>query len=195
VSLDRICVYAGSNPGRDPAYAEAAAGLGRLLAERGIGVVYGGGKVGLMGAVADAALAAGGEVVGVMPQELIDREIGHPGLSGMHIVASMHERKAMMAELSQGFIALPGGAGTLEELIEMFTWLQLGMHRKPIGVLNVNGYYDPLAALFDHAVREGFVREPHRASLHVDADAEGLLARFEEWTPPSVKKWIELEES
>jgi uncharacterized protein (TIGR00730 family) len=101
----------------------------------------------------------------------------------------------MMAELSQGFVALPGGAGTLEELIEMFTWLQLGMHRKPIGVLNVNGYYDPLAALFDHAVREGFVREPHRASLHVDADAEGLLARFEEWTPPSVKKWIELEES
>jgi uncharacterized protein (TIGR00730 family) len=195
VSLDRICVYAGSNPGRDPAYAEAAAGLGRLLAERGIGVVYGGGKVGLMGVVADAALAAGGEVVGVMPQELIDREIGHPGLSGMHIVASMHERKAMMAELSQGFVALPGGAGTLEELIEMFTWLQLGMHRKPIGVLNVNGYYDPLAALFDHAVREGFVREPHRASLHVDADAEGLLARFEEWTPPSVKKWIELEES
>ena len=146
---------------------------------RGIGIVYGGGKVGLMGAVADAALAAGGEVVGIMPQELIDREIGHPGLSEMHIVASMHERKAMMAELSQGFIALPGGAGTLEELIEMFTWLQLGMHRKPIGVLNVNGYYDGLAALFDHAVQEGFVREPHRASLHVEADPEALLARFE----------------
>ena len=123
-----------------------------------------------MGAVADAALAAGGEVVGVMPQELIDREIGHPGLSGMHIVGSMHERKAMMAELSEGFVALPGGAGTLEELIEMFTWLQLGMHRKPIGVLNVGGYYDPLAALFDHAVQEGFVREQHRASLHVEAE-------------------------
>src|SRR4051794_11755766 len=189
--VERVCVYAGSNPGRDPAYAEAAGRLGRLLAERGIGLVYGGGKVGLMGAVADAALAAGGEVVGVMPQELIDREIGHPGLTGMHIVSSMHERKAMMAELSNGFIALPGGAGTLEELIEMFTWLQLGLHRKPIGVLNVGGYYDGLAALFDHAVDEGFVREAHRASLHVERSPEALLERFAAWEPPALKKWIE----
>jgi uncharacterized protein (TIGR00730 family) len=189
--VERICIYAGSNPGRDPAYADAAATLGAELAGRGIGIVYGGGKVGLMGAVADAALAAGGEVVGVMPQDLIDREIGHPGLTGMHIVASMHERKAMMAELAHAFIALPGGAGTLEELIEMFTWLQLGLHRKPIGVLNVSGYYDGLADLFDHAVREGFIREPHRASLHIEDSPGALLERFREWTPPVQKKWIE----
>jgi uncharacterized protein (TIGR00730 family) len=189
--MDRVCVYAGSNPGRDPAYMESAAALGGLLARRGIGLVYGGAKAGLMGALADAALAEDGEVVGVMPQALIDREIGHPGLSGMHIVGSMHERKAMMAELSGGFIALPGGAGTLEELIEMFTWLQLGFHRKPIGVLNVSGYYDGLAALFDHAVQEEFVRPPHRAALVIEADAERLLDRFATWEAPAVKKWVE----
>jgi uncharacterized protein (TIGR00730 family) len=193
VNLDRICVYAGSNPGRDPAYMASATTLGELLARRGIGVVYGGGKVGLMGALADAALAAGGEVVGVMPQALIDREIGHPGLSGMHIVGSMHERKAMMGELSAGFIALPGGAGTLEELIEMFTWLQLGFHAKPIGVLNVAGYYDALAALFDHAVQEQFIRPPHRAALVIESRADALLDRFAAWTPPKGHKWTQLE--
>jgi uncharacterized protein (TIGR00730 family) len=195
VTPDRLCVYAGSNPGRDPAYMASAAALGALLARRGIGVVYGGGKVGLMGALADAALAEGGEVVGVMPRELIDREIGHTGLTGMHIVGSMHERKAMMAELAEGFIALPGGAGTLEELIEMFTWLQLGFHRKPIGVLNVHGYYDGLAALFDHATREQFVRPPHRAALVIEADAETLLERFATWAAPKGHKWTELEET
>src|ERR671920_758599 len=174
----RICVYAGSNPGADPAYAEAAADLARVLAGRGIGVVYGGARVGLMGILADTALEAGGEVIGVMPQSLIDREVGHTGLTELRVVASMHERKAQMAELSDGFVALPGGAGTLEELIEVYTWSQLGLHRKPMGVLNVRGYYDGLEALLDHAVQEGFLREQHRAALHVAGDPEELLERF-----------------
>jgi uncharacterized protein (TIGR00730 family) len=189
--MRRICVYAGSNPGRDPAYAEAAAALARHLAERGTGVVYGGGKVGLMGVVADSALAAGGEVIGVMPQDLIDREIGHDGLTELRVVGSMHERKALMAELSDGFVALPGGAGTLEELIEIYTWSQLGLHRKPMGVLNVNGYYDGLAALLDHAVQEGFLREQHRAALHVADDPAALLERFEGWEPSGLGKWLD----
>jgi uncharacterized protein (TIGR00730 family) len=190
-AVDRICVYAGSNHGNDPAYAEAAAGLARTLAERGIGVVYGGGKVGLMGVVADTALAAGAEVIGVMPQDLIDREIGHDGLTELRVVGSMHERKAQMAELSDGFIALPGGAGTLEELIEVYTWSQLGLHRKPMGVLNVRGYYDGLAALLDHAVQEGFLREQHRAALHVADEPAELLDRFDGWEPATVGKWLD----
>ena len=173
----RICVYAGSNPGAKAAYAEAAGDLARLLAERGIGVVYGGGKVGLMGILADTALAAGGEVIGVIPQDLIDREIGHTGLTELHVVGSMHERKALMAELSDGFVALPGGAGTLEELIEIYTWSQLGLHDKPMGVLNVAGYYDGLAALLDHAVQEGFLRAAApRGDAHRRQPAE-LLPR------------------
>ena len=187
----RICVYAGSNPGRDPAYAQAAGDLARVLVERGIGVVYGGGKVGLMGAVADAALEAGGEVIGVMPQGLVDREIGHAGLSDLRVVGSMHERKALMAELSDGFVALPGGAGTLEELIEIYTWSQLGLHSKPLGALNVRGYYDGLAALLDHAVEEGFLREQHRAALHIAASADELLERFRDWEPPAIGKWLD----
>jgi uncharacterized protein (TIGR00730 family) len=186
----RICVYAGSNPGGDPAYAESAADLARLLAERGIGVVYGGAHVGLMGILADTALAAGGEVIGVMPQALIDREIGHTGLTELHIVSSMHERKALMAELSDGFVALPGGAGTLEELIEVYTWSQLGIHDKPMGVLNVNGYYDALAALLDHALHEGFLREEHRAAMHAEATPEALLERFDGWKPAGLGKWL-----
>ncbi len=186
----RICVYAGSNPGADPAYAEAAADLARLLAERGIGVVYGGAHVGLMGILADTALAAGGEVVGVMPQDLVDREIAHTGLTELHVVASMHERKALMAELSDGFVALPGGAGTLEELIEVYTWSQLGLHDKPMGVLNIIGYYDGLAALLDHAVREGFLRAQHRAAMHAEPTPEALLQRFDGWRPATVGKWL-----
>jgi uncharacterized protein (TIGR00730 family) len=189
--MRRVCVYAGSNHGRDPAYAEAAAALGRLLARRGTGVVYGGGKVGLMGVVADAALAEGGEVIGVMPQDLIDREIGHAGLTELRVVGSMHERKAQMAELSDAFVALPGGAGTLEELIEIYTWSQLGLHRKPMGVLNVHGYYDALAALLDHAVHEGFLRQQHRAALHVAGTPEELLERFEGWEPTGLGKWLD----
>jgi uncharacterized protein (TIGR00730 family) len=189
--LDRVCVYAGSNPGRDPAYAGAAAGLARVLAERGMGVVYGGGRAGLMGVVADTALAAGAEVIGVIPQDLVDREIGHTGLTELRVVGSMHERKALMAELAGAFVALPGGAGTLEELIEVYTWSQLGLHRKPTGVLNVRGYYDGLAALLDHAVQEGFLREQHRAALHVAEDAEELLERFAGWAPPVLGKWLD----
>ena len=185
----RICVYAGSNPGADPAYAEATAELARLLADREIGVVYGGARVGLMGILADTALTAGGEVIGVMPQALIDREIGHTGLTELHLVASMHERKALMAELSDGFVALPGGAGTLEELIEVYTWSQLGIHDKPMGVLNVNGYYDGLAALLDHAVQEGFLRREHRAAMHAEPTPEALLERFAGWRPSALAKW------
>jgi len=187
--LVRICVYAGSNPGADPAYAEATAELARLLADREIGVVYGGARVGLMGILADTALTAGGEVIGVMPQALIDREIGHTGLTELHVVASMHERKALMAELSDGFVALPGGAGTLEELIEVYTWSQLGIHDKPMGVLNVNGYYDGLAALLDHAVQEGFLRREHRAAMHAEPTPEALLERFAGWRPSALAKW------
>jgi uncharacterized protein (TIGR00730 family) len=187
----RICVYAGSNPGTNPAYAEAAAELARLLASRDIGVVYGGGKVGLMGILADAALAAGGEVIGVIPQDLMDREVGHGGVTELHVVASMHERKALMAELSDAFVALPGGIGTLEELIEVYTWSQLGLHDKPMGMLNVAGYYDGLAALLDHAVQEGFLRSQHRAALHTAATPAELLGLFVGWRPATAGKWLD----
>jgi uncharacterized protein (TIGR00730 family) len=191
----RVCVYAGSNPGNDPAYAGAAAALARTLAARGIGLVYGGGNVGLMGILADAMLAAGGEAIGVMPRALIEREIGHAGLTELRIVDSMHERKAEMAELADAFVALPGGIGTLEELIEVYTWSQLGLHRKACGVLNVNGYYDALAAFLDHAVAEGFLRPQHRAVLSVAAEPGELLDRLEAWVPPTVGKWLEREQA
>jgi uncharacterized protein (TIGR00730 family) len=191
----RVCVNAGSNPGNDPGFADAARTLATTLAERGIGVVYGGGKVGLMGVIADTALAAGGEVVGVMPRALIDREIGHTALSELQVVDSMHERKARMAELSDAFVAVPGGIGTLEELIEVYTWSQLGIHDKPCGVLNANGYYDALAAFLDHAVTAGFLREQHRATLVVAETPDELLERFAAFTPPTVGKWLELDQS
>jgi uncharacterized protein (TIGR00730 family) len=191
----RVCVYAGSNPGNDPAYADAARRFGSHLAERGITLVYGGGKVGLMGVIADAALAAGGEVIGVMPQALIDREIGHPALTELKVVDSMHERKALMAELSDAFVAVPGGIGTLEELIEIYTWSQLGIHHKACGVLNVNGYYDGLAAFLDHAVTEGFLRPQHRAVLCVAEDPADLLDHLAAYTPPTVRKWLELDQT
>ena len=189
--MRRLCVYAGSNAGRHPAYAEAARALARLLAERGIGLVYGGGKVGLMGVLADTILEEGGEAIGVIPRDLMDREIGHAGLTDLHVVGSMHERKALMAELSNGFVAVPGGIGTLEELIEVYTWSQLGLHAKPMGLLDVRGYYGPLAALLDHAVQEGFLREEHRAALHVAEDPAELLERLAAWQPPRVEKWFD----
>jgi uncharacterized protein (TIGR00730 family) len=191
--MRRVCVYAGSNPGSDPAYAEAARSLATVLAERGIGLVYGGGRVGLMGVLADTVLDAGGEAIGVMPQALIDREIGHGGLTELRVVDSMHERKAQMAELSDAFVAVPGGIGTLEELIEVYTWSQLGIHHKPCGVLNVRGYYDHLAAFLDHAVGEGFLRPQHRAVLSVASDPAGLLDLMAGYEPPTVGKWTELE--
>lgn len=187
----RICVFCGSNFGRLPAYGEAATFLGRTLAREGIGLVYGGASVGLMGAVADAVLATGGEAIGVLPQALKDKELAHPGLTELHVVASMHERKAMMADLSDGFIALPGGVGTLEELFEIWTWAQLGFHKKPCGVLNVAGFYDRLAGFLDHVADQAFMKSENRAMLLADDDPVRLLAAFRAYEPPSVSKWIE----
>lgn len=192
--LRRVCVYAGSSPGAGPAYADAAAALARTLAARGIGVVYGGGKVGLMGALADAALDAGAEVIGVMPQALIDREIGHAGLTELRVVDTMHERKALMAELADAFVALPGGTGTLEELVEAFTWTQLGVHVKAVGLLDVAGYYGPLTRFLDHAVAERFLKEEHRRALLVDDEPEALLDRLTAWRPVTLPKWIDRED-
>lgn len=190
MSIESICVYCGSSPGSDPAYVRSAAAFGRLLAGRGIRLVYGGGDVGLMGAVADGALDAGGEVVGVIPQALLDLEVGHQGLTKLHVVTSMHERKAMMAELADGFVALPGGLGTFEELFEVLTWNQLGFHAKPTGILNINGYYDALITLLDGSVTARFVKPVHRALLMDETDPEVLLDRFEGWVAPVLPKWI-----
>ena len=188
--MDRICVYCGSSEGRDTEYVEAARALGGTLAERGIDLVYGGGHVGLMGAVADATLDAGGDVYGVMPQALVDREIAHEGLTELVVVDSMHERKARMADLADGFVALPGGFGTLEELMEVLTWAQLGFHRDPCGLLDVGDYYASLVEFFDHQVEEGFVSADHRRMVVVTADAEVLLDRFADYEPPAVKQFI-----
>jgi uncharacterized protein (TIGR00730 family) len=178
----RVCVFCGASSGRLPEYAEAARALGTAAAARGLGVVYGGGRVGLMGAVADAALAAGGEVIGVIPQELVDRELAHGGLTELHVVGSLHERKALMAELSDGFVALPGGFGTLDELLEQLTWSQLGLHEKPVGLFDVEEYWRPLIALARHATDEGFVRESDLGAIAVGTDPEGLLDRLEGMT-------------
>jgi uncharacterized protein (TIGR00730 family) len=180
-----ICVFAGSSPGAAPQFAEVARDLGRELALRGHGLVYGGGNVGLMGVVADAALAAGGHVTGVIPEFLVDRELAHRGLSRLEVVRSMHERKDTMAQLSDGFVALPGGFGTLEELFEVVTWAQLGLHDKPCGVLNVGGYYDSLLAFLDGAVTAQFVKNVHRSMLLVAAEARALLDRFDAYVAPA----------
>jgi len=183
----RICVFCGSSTGADAAYADAARTLARRLAAEGIGMVYGGGNVGLMGVLADAALEAGGEIIGVMPRALQAREIAHAGLTELYVVESMHERKARMAELAEGFIALPGGAGTLEELFEQWTWAQLGIHSKPCGFLNVGGYYDDLRAQVERMVREGFLRPEHGAMLAFERDAQALLAWLRRYAPPPAK--------
>jgi uncharacterized protein (TIGR00730 family) len=187
--LRRVCVYAGSNPGADPAYAEVAAELARLLARRGIGITYGGAQVGLMGIVADAALAEGGEVIGVLPRALQSREIGHTTLTRLEIVETMHERKARMAELSDAFIALPGGVGTLEEVIEALTWTMLGIHLKPVALLSVDGYYDPLEAMLGRAGEQGFLRPEHRALLLSDGDPGALVDRLGAWEPVHPSRW------
>ena len=189
--MRRICVFCGSSVGLRPAYRTAAEQVGRYLAERGIGVVYGGGKIGLMGAMADAALAAEGEVIGVIPGHLMAREIGHNGLTKMHVVGSMHERKAMMADLSDGFIAMPGGFGTFEEFCEVLTWSQLGLHKKPCGLLNVGDYYSPLMEMFDHAVTEGFVRAENRGIVLAHHDVRSLVEMMEQWIPVKVEKWLD----
>ncbi|HSA59460.1 MAG TPA: TIGR00730 family Rossman fold protein [bacterium] len=189
--IGAVCVFCGSSPGDRPVFADAARALGTTLAHRGIRLVYGGGNVGLMGVVADAALAAGGEVVGVIPEALFAKEVAHGGLTKLHRVQSMHERKTLMYDLSDGFIALPGGIGTLEEIFEILTWGQLGLHQKPCGFLNVEGYFDPLLAFMDEMVSRRFVKEKHRALVMTSPDVDGLLERFERFHPPRLDKWIE----
>jgi uncharacterized protein (TIGR00730 family) len=188
--VKRICVFCGSSPGARPEYADAAREMGRVLAESGTGLVYGGGRVGLMGIVADAVMQAGGEVTGVIPDALMRREVGHAGVTDLRVVGSMHERKALMADLSDGFVAMPGGYGTFEEFCEVITWSQLGIHPKPCGLLNVAGYYAPLLAMFDHAVAEGFVRPQHRAMVLEESAPAPLLARMRAFAPPGGEKWI-----
>ncbi|HZY03555.1 MAG TPA: TIGR00730 family Rossman fold protein [Anaeromyxobacteraceae bacterium] len=192
MTLRRVCVFCGSAVGARPAYRRAAARLGEALARRGLGLVYGGGSVGLMGVVADAALAAGGEVVGVIPRRMARKEIAHAGLSRLHVVPSMHARKAMMADLCDAFVAMPGGMGTLEELTEVLTWAQLGLHHKPCALLDVAGYWRPLIRLFDHAVEERFLRREHRGLLLVERGPERVLDRLARWRPPlHLRKWID----
>jgi uncharacterized protein (TIGR00730 family) len=190
VRLRAVCVFCGSSTGARPAYADAARALGALLAGRGTRLVYGGGDVGLMGIIADAALAAGGEVIGVIPRALADLEIAHTRLTKLHVVSTMHERKQQMHDLSDGFIALPGGLGTLEEFFEVLTWGQLGMHAKPCGILDVEGYYEPMLRLLDRAVDDGLLKAENRAMLIYDTDAEQLLQRMTDYRPPTVGKWI-----
>ncbi|WP_288582561.1 TIGR00730 family Rossman fold protein [uncultured Methylobacterium sp.] len=190
----RLCVFCGSSDGARPLYHEAATALGRHFAEAGIELVYGGGKVGLMGAVADGALSAGGRVTGIMPRALVEKETAHRGLTELRVVASMHERKAMMADLAEGFVALPGGLGTFEEMFEVWTWAQLGYHRKPLAVFNAGGFYDGLLGFLDSVVEEGFVREPHRAMLIVGTEPADLVARIRAYEPPRVIKWVKAEE-
>jgi uncharacterized protein (TIGR00730 family) len=190
--MKRICVFAGSSAGSRPEYLAAAEELGRVLAAREIGVVYGGARVGLMGAVADAVLVGGGQVIGVIPQAMVEKEVAHDGLTDLRVVTTMHERKALMAELSDGFIALPGGWGTLDELFEILTWAQLGIHQKPCGLLNVLGYFDRLLAFLDHAVQQGFVRGEFGALLATSDSPATLLSAMERQRPPAVEKWIDL---
>ncbi len=189
----RLCVFCGASPGRDPAYAALARAVGRGLAERGIGLVYGGGRVGLMGTVADAALEAGGEVIGVIPSRLVERELAHRGVTDLRVVDTLHARKATMAELSDGFIALPGGFGTLEELTEVVSWAQLDLHTKPIGLLGPAGYWDGLLAWLDRVVAEGFITPKHRTLVAVDPDLAALLTRFASWTAPG-PRWVDAPE-
>ena len=187
--MKRLCVYCGSNAGTTNAYGEAASEFAEVLVQNNIALVYGGSCRGIMGQLADAVLDGGGEVEGVMPKSLIDKEIAHDGLTEMHVVDSMHARKSMMAMLSDGFIAMPGGIGTLEEIVEILTWAQLQFHEKPCGLLNVNGYFNHLLSFLDHAEAEGFLRPAHRAMLLVSQKPADLLRRFEAYMPPNIRKW------
>jgi hypothetical protein len=189
--LHAIALFCGSSPGADPAFRAEAASLGRTFAAQGIRLVFGGGSVGLMGAAADACLAAGGEAVGVIPRLLLEKEVGHRGLTALHVVETMHERKALMTELADGFIALPGGYGTLDELFEALTWQQLGYHRKPVGLLNVSGFFDHLLAFMDHARDGGFLRPMHHDALCLDRDLPALLEKLRAAEPPDTAKWLD----
>ena len=191
--MRRLCVFCGSSIGNKKSYRAAAEELGRFLASKKIGLVYGGGKVGLMGALADAALAAGGEVIGVIPEHLMAREVGHMGLTDMRVVGSMHERKALMADLSDAFVALPGGYGTFEEFCEVLTWSQLGLHQKPCGLLNVEGYYSPLLEMFDRAVEERFLKSENRGIVLSHERIPTLIEMMDEWRPARIEKWLDRE--
>ena len=189
--IKSICLFCGSSPGAEPAFKLAAADLGRTLAHNNIRLIYGGGHVGLMGVAADACLSSGGEVVGVIPRKLMEKEVGHTGLTQMHVVETMHERKALMTQLCDGFIALPGGYGTLDELFEALTWQQLAYHLLPVGVLNVSGFFDHLVHFLDHARDQRLLRDAHRDSLLVDTSLESLLGRMRSFVPPNNEKWLD----
>jgi uncharacterized protein (TIGR00730 family) len=190
--VQRACIFCGSSPGARPAYTEAAEDLGMLLVQNGITLVFGGATVGLMGRLADTVVSEGGEAIGVIPQALVDREIAHLGLTDLHVVDTMHERKQRMADLSDAFVALPGGLGTLDELFEIYTWGQLGMHRKPIGLMNVEGYFDGLVGFLEHAVAERFVRVDHRDMLIIEEEPTPMLERLQSFDPASLTpKWID----
>jgi len=191
--MRRICVFCGSSEGSRPEYRAAAEEMGAELVRRNIGLVYGGGNVGLMGIIADAVLKAGGEAMGVIPENLMAREIGHKELTKLHVVRSMHERKALMGDLSDAFVALPGGFGTLEEFCEVLTWTQLGLHAKPCGILNILGYYTPLLSMFDHAVEERFLKPENRALVLARESTADLLQALEQWRPVRVEKWLSRE--
>ena len=186
-----LCVFCGSAVGARPAYTEAAQRLGALMVERGIGLVYGGGNIGLMGVVADAVMSAGGSVTGVIPRNLLAREIGHAGITDLRVVDTMHQRKALMADLSAGFVALPGGYGTFEEFFEVVTWTQLGLHRKGCGLLNLDGYYDPFVAMLDRAVKDGFIKPENRSLVLDDTSPARLLDRVLKFSPPATEQWLD----
>jgi hypothetical protein len=188
--LARICVFCGSSAGADPVYREAAAAVGRLFAAHRITLVFGGGRVGMMGAVAEAVIAAGGKAIGVIPEGLRRKELAYDGLTELIVTSTMHERKQRMADLSDAFIALPGGFGTFEEFCEILTWAQLGLHEKPCGLLNVKGYYTPLLALFDHALAEGFLKPQYRQLVLTEDDPQRLLAAMRGYRPPALEKWL-----
>lgn len=191
MKLQTVCVFCAANPGNDVVYRADAIAFGQLLARSGRRIVYGGGRTGLMGALAEGALGAGGRIVGVMPRHLVEREVAHTSLTELRVVSSMHERKTMLSELADGFVAMPGGLGTLEELFEIWTWGQLGLHRKPVGLLNVNGFFDPMLSFLDHAVNEGFIGTENRRMLAVDSAPDALMARMEALEPPKVRTWID----
>jgi uncharacterized protein (TIGR00730 family) len=188
--MKSICVYCGSSAGSSKIYGAAASNLAASMFKRQLSLVYGGGNVGLMGIIADEVMRLGGNVTGVIPQALMDKEVGHTNLSQLHIVRNMHERKALMAELSDGFIAMPGGIGTLEELFEMFTWLQLGFHEKPLGLLNIDGFYDSLIVFLKQTVQKDFLQQKHLDLLLIDSDPDRLLQRFDDFKPLHINKWL-----
>jgi uncharacterized protein (TIGR00730 family) len=191
MTMKAVCVYCGSSFGTKPVYAEAARSFGRALVEADLALVYGGGKVGLMGTIADAVMAAGGRAIGVIPELLVNKEVGHNGLTELHVVPDMHHRKKMMADLSDAFVAMPGGVGTFEELFEVYTWAQLGYHQKPVALLNIDGYYDPLIAMLAHTVEEGFMRKSYLDILQIDSQPANLIARLQAYQPPANDKWAD----